>query len=43
MKLFNTLLFTLILIVSVYIITSKIKKTQIEKYENIVQGRYAEY
>ena len=38
MKLFNTLLFTLILIVSVYIITSKIKKTQIEKYENIVQG-----
>ena len=38
MKLFNTLLFTLILIVSVYIVTSKIKKTQIEKYENIVQG-----
>lgn len=38
MKLFNTLLFTLILIVSVYIVTSKIKKTKIEKYENIVQG-----
>ena len=38
MKLFNTLLFTLILIVSVYIVASKIKKTQIEKYENIVQG-----
>ena len=38
MKLFNTLLFILILIVSVYIVTSKIKKTQIEKYENIVQG-----
>ena len=37
MKLFNTLLFTLILIVAMYIITSKIKKTHLEKYVNIDQ------
>ena len=39
MKLLYSLLFTLILMVTMYIITSKINKTKIEEYENIDQMR----